>query len=1267
MNEERDEHEQLRSVTLENARSVFLARQRAEEELVRAKEELSAQSERLRVTLASIGDAVITTDTKGRVLSLNRVAQSLSGWTEQDALGQELAKVFRIVNAATRQPEQNPAEEALREGRVLGPADHTILVARDGTETPIDHNAAPILDEEGRVHGVVLVFRSIADRKRSEAVLLNSERELSDFFEHASVGMHWVGPDGTVLRVNEAELSLLGYSRDEYVGHHIAEFHAEQDVIEDILRRLAAGETIRDWPARMLGKDGSIKHVLIDSSVRWDDGRFVHTRCFTRDMTDRGRAEEAQARLASIVESSLDAIISKTLDGRILSWNAGAQHIFGYRAEEVIGQPITLIIPPDRQDEESMILGRLRRGERVEHYETVRVSKSGRRIDVSLTISSIRGAAGRIIGASKIARDVTARKRAEQHQSVQSGVASVLAESANLVEAAPRILRSTCESLGWQVGALWQVDEPRLAMRCADIFHVSSAPIPRFEAASREYAFERGVGLPGRIWATGVAEWIPDVAQQDDFKRAAIAAAEGLHAALAFPIIVDSRVLGVMEFFSRAVLEPDQALLGVMNSVGSHVGQFIERRRAEAALRDSEQRFRLMADAVPSIIWTAGPDGAITYANERWFEYGGLTLDQNARHWPELVRHPADDERCVAAWTAALEQGSAYEVEARYRRHDGVYRWFVTRAAPRRGASSEIVQWFGTTTDIDDRKWAEQKTRFLADASAALTDLTDQESTLRKVAGLAVPDFADWCTVDLIEGGFLRRIAISHSDPAKVQLAGELDRTYPPQPSEPRGVRHVVRTGEPEWAASMPDEMLVALAKGEEHLSILRSLGLRSYICVPLKSRGEVLGAITFVTAESGRTYGADDVRAAEDLSYRAVMAIENARLLATLREADRRKDEFLAMLAHELRNPLAPIRNVVQIFRAQGLPDPKVQWATEIIDRQLHHMTRMVDDLLDVSRITQGKVELRKEAVELATIVSGAVEASRALIAKWGHELTVTIPPRPIHLEADPTRLTQVVSNLLNNAAKYTGHGGRIALTAEQAGGEVVVRVKDNGIGISPEMLTGVFDLFTQVDRSVGRAEGGLGIGLTLVRRLAEMHGGSVEAHSEGPGRGSEFVLRLPIGGAFTRAGRKGTDDDQVPAPPVPLRILVVDDNLDAADSLGMALRMMGHDVETAHDGLEAMGAATAFRPDVILLDIGLPKLDGYQVARRIREQDGGADIVLVALTGWGQEEDRERSREAGFDLHLTKPVDFKAIQKLLVGVNAGSERPQEEPRNAR
>ncbi|MGH8759984.1 MAG: GAF domain-containing sensor histidine kinase [Burkholderiales bacterium] len=324
---------------------------------------------------------------------------------------------------------------------------------------------------------------------------------------------------------------------------------------------------------------------------------------------------------------------------------------------------------------------------------------------------------------------------------------------------------------------------------------------------------------------------------------------------------------------------------------------------------------------------------------------------------------------------------------------------------------------------------------------------------------------------------------------------------------------NVLRSVQPDWAAEIPDSLLIRLAQDEEHLRLLRELGLKSYICVPLKSRTKVLGAIAFATAESSRIYDADDLRAAEDLAHRAVIAIENASLLATLKESDRRKDEFLAMLAHELRNPLAPIRNAVEILRARCPPAPELQWAGEVIDRQVQQMTRLVDDLLDVSRITRGKIDLRKERVELAAVVKNAVEASRPLIEKCGHELTVTIPPEPIHLEADLTRLSQVLLNLLNNAAKYTHQGGRIWLTAErQSDHQMLIRVKDTGIGISAEMLPRIFDPFMQVDRSLERSEGGLGIGLTLVQRLVELHGGTVEARSTGPGKGSEFVLRFPV-----------------------------------------------------------------------------------------------------------------------------------------------------------
>ncbi len=354
-------------------------------------------------------------------------------------------------------------------------------------------------------------------------------------------------------------------------------------------------------------------------------------------------------------------------------------------------------------------------------------------------------------------------------------------------------------------------------------------------------------------------------------------------------------------------------------------------------------------------------------------------------------------------------------------------------------------------------------------------------------------------------------------------------------------------------------------------------------------------------------------------------------------------------MLAHELRNPLAPIRHGVQIFRTQGPPIPELQWAVEVIDRQVHQMTRLVDDLLDVSRITRGRIELRQERVELLAIVDSAVEASRPLIDKLGHELTVTLPPEPIPLEADLTRLSQVLLNLINNAAKFMAGPGRIWVTAERESHWVRIRVRDTGIGIPREMLPRIFDLFTQVDRSLERSKGGLGIGLTLVKRLVEMHGGSVEAHSEGLGQGSEFVVRLPVAVAVAGEGPRGGAAEEAGVASVKRRILVVDDNRDSADSLTLLLSMLGNEVHTAYDGQEAVEAAAAFQPEVVLLDIGLPKLNGYEAARRIREQAGGPHRVLIALTGWGQEEDRRRSKEAGFDHHLTKPVDFDDLKKLL------------------
>jgi signal transduction histidine kinase/CheY-like chemotaxis protein len=430
---------------------------------------------------------------------------------------------------------------------------------------------------------------------------------------------------------------------------------------------------------------------------------------------------------------------------------------------------------------------------------------------------------------------------------------------------------------------------------------------------------------------------------------------------------------------------------------------------------------------------------------------------------------------------------------------------------------------------------------------------------------------------------------------------------------------------------------------------------VRAYFCSPLIAENRLLGTLSFGSRRRD-AFDPDELEFLQTISRYVTIACQRAHLVQHLRDTDRRKDEFLATLAHELRNPLAPIRNALQIM-SLAQDGPTVEQARSMMERQLGQMVRLIDDLLDVSRISIGKLELRKERVDLASVLAGAVETARPLIDACGHALRVTLPPSPVYLDADPLRLAQVFSNLLNNAAKYMDRGGRIELEAAAGGGELRVTVRDTGRGIPPEALPYVFEMFAQVDRSLEHSHGGLGIGLTLVKQLVEMHGGRVEARSDGVGRGTEMNVYLATAPA--------------PAPAVPaarrklhshafaFRILVADDNIDAADSLALMLRMMGNQVRTVHDGAQAIEEAEAFRPDLVLLDIGMPRVSGYDAARRIRSQRWGARMVLVALTGWGQDEDKRLAREAGFDHHFTKPVSPADLEKLLSELTSGPAPP--------
>jgi two-component system, chemotaxis family, CheB/CheR fusion protein len=625
---------------------------------------------------------------------------------------------------------------------------------------------------------------------------------------------------------------------------------------------------------------------------------------------------------------------------------------------------------------------------------------------------------------------------------------------------------------------------------------------------------------------------------------------------------------------------------------------------------------RLLAE-LPAAAYTCDANGLITYFNDRAVELWGRapklndTIDRFCGSFKLFSADgtPLTHSEC---WMAlALRDRKSYNgQEILVERPDGS-RWFVlAHANPILDEGGELRGAVNILVDITDRRRSE-----LARAQlAAIVDSSDDAIISKDLNGIV----QSW-------------------NAAAQRLFG-----YTPAQAVGQHISFLI----PADRSDEEDQIIARLRAGER---------VYHFDTVRVRSNGQPIQVsltISPVRDETGRIVGASKI--ARDITDRKQAEERIYDLLTQLKEADRRKDEFLAMLAHELRNPLAPLSNMLEVMKRQE-GNVLGEEVRDTLDRQLRQMVRLVDDLLDVSRITRGRLELRKERVDLVSILRQAVDVCHPLARTYGHELHVTLPPEPIHVYADPVRLAQVFGNLLSNACKYTRPGGSIWLTVRPQGSEVAVHIKDTGVGIAPDKLACVFEMFTQLDQSLAWSQGGLGIGLTLVKRLVELHGGTVAAHSEGQGWGSEFVVRLPL--------PVGTLQTETPAPtvaPAPTpsrRILIVDDNRDAAKSLSMLLRLSGNQTQTAHDGLEAIPAAETFRPDVVLLDIGLPKLNGYDVCRRIREQPWGQAMVLVALTGWGQEEDRRLSKEAGFDHHMVKPAEFAELMKLLSESAVGKE----------
>jgi PAS domain S-box-containing protein len=613
------------------------------------------------------------------------------------------------------------------------------------------------------------------------------------------------------------------------------------------------------------------------------------------------------------------------------------------------------------------------------------------------------------------------------------------------------------------------------------------------------------------------------------------------------------------------------------------------------------------------------------------------TCQPSGEIWLRAI-HPADRERVDGEMRAAVEVRREIDIELRIVRPDGAVRWVSAKGQTLYDEAGAPRRMVGVTFDITERQLAEAALRESEErfrtAAENMIDCFGIYSAVRDGDG-KIADFrieyvnAAACENNLMQkqdqvGRLLCEILPAHRE------SGLFDEYCA-----------VVETGEP-----LIRETVTYEDEYTEDEYTRRRLK-RSFDIRAAKLGDGFIAAWRDVT-ERKRTE-----QAAQESGERArAQAEELTALMNVLSETDQRKDEFLAMLAHELRNPLAPICNAARVMRRLAPPGSQLQQMLEVIERQTDQLTRLVDDLLDVSRISQGKITLRKEKIDLLTVVGRAVETSRPLIDAGGHRLTVSLPSESPRLEGDLTRLAQVISNLLNNAAKYTEKGGNIWLTAEVLDGEVLLRVKDDGIGIPAVVLPRVFDLFVQADRGLDRAQGGLGIGLTLVKNIVGMHGGAVRALSAGPGQGSEFVVHLPVLAEPAYPARAEATDPLVAGESRKAsarRILVVDDNVDSAESMALLLGMEGQDVRTAYDGPGAIEVAGTFQPHVVLLDIGLPGMNGHEVAVHLRERLEMRKTVLIALTGYGQLEDRQRSMDAGFDHHLTKPIDYERLGALI------------------
>ncbi|HEX8495054.1 MAG TPA: PAS domain S-box protein [Pyrinomonadaceae bacterium] len=993
-----------------------------------------------------------------------------------------------------------------------------------------------------------------------------------------------------------------------------------------------------------------------------------------------------------IWEVKSHAVFVLSPEGRILSWNKGAERIKGYSADEIIGQPLSILFTdedvalkqPQQEIAEAAATGQF-------IGEGWRRRKDGSRFWASFSLTALRDETGELLGFLKITRDISARQRIEeqlQHQvRITGAITSNAAEGLCMMDATGRLTfmnPAAEELLGWRrEELLGRVMHDAIHHRRAD-----GTPFPIHECPIVD-VLKSGATVRNR----------EDVMMRKDGSFVPVYYS-------CAPIIVDGEITGAVvalhDISERKIIEAELREQTEVVETVNNIGQLL------SAELDQHKLVQAVTDAATELSGARFGSFFYNVLDERGASYMLYTLSGAPREAFEHFPMPRATDLFGPTFRGeGVIRLADVKQDARYGKNSPYYgmpsnHLPVTSylAVPVISRSGEVLGGLffghpeaGVFTERTERivtglaaqaaiamdnarlfeaarrahaqsEAAERRSAFLAEASAILASSLDYETTLASVARLAVPHIADWCSVHIIEKeGAILPLAVAHVDPSKVAMAEELQRLYPIDPTEERGAAQAIRTGQSEIYADIPDSLLAQVARDEEQLAILRELGLKSAMTVPMIVQGRALGTISFISAESGRHYGPEDLTLAEDLARRAALAIDNARLYREAQEVNRIKDEFLATLSHELRTPLTAVLGWAKLLSTGQLDAEASSRALDTIQRNARAQQQIIEDILDVSRIITGKLRLEVNPVELVPVIEAAMEGVRPAADAKAIRLEPLLDAGTGLVMGDPARLQQVVWNLLSNAVKFTPQGGRIELKLLEVDAQAQITVSDTGEGIKEEFLPFVFDRFRQADGSTTRLHGGLGLGLAIVRHLVELHGGTVKAESAGEGKGASFIITLPLSVQMPESEQEGEAELQLAVPEAKLehladlsglRVLVVDDEADSLEFLNASLSGCGAEVRAVTSAAEALEQLQEFRPDVLISDIGMPHEDGYALMRKVRAlgtEHGGA-IPAAAVTAYARSEDRLRALLAGFQTHIAKPVEPAELAAVVASL---------------